>query len=423
MKKRQQPLRLFFLSIALFSAFLYSTVSAKTLVLPHVLESSGSIGSATTTFDTDLFFTYNGLIDKGASVSVYIYDDSTDQALKSASGEDVCNPCVRSLGSGQRWQSLSIRQEMVRSGGIPTGQRMHKPFVLSSITGDTDNVAVTTQIRYRSPGDSLPSFVELSPPCPVKSNPGSTRKVFVLPHVLEKSGLVDREPNTLDMEIHGVYTGGLAGSAGSNALLDFYLYEETGIPMKSLSGDVVCNPCSYSWGTSPADLRKQSIRLDDLITSKGGFDIPVKTGFGILVVGGADPENVALQGFVVNSHTNAFDLSVFGFDPVPIASSARMNREVSVPGLARSFSGSPNPTSSGADFNLALGRDAQVSIGIYTLDGRKVATAFKGGLTRGAHTLSWKGMGDSGKVLAPGHYFARLEGEAGALVTRLVKVR
>jgi hypothetical protein len=31
-----------------------------------------------------------------------------------------------------------------------------------------------------------------------------------------------------------------------------------------------------------------------------------------------DSENVALQGFVVNSHAGPLHISVFGFDPVPI---------------------------------------------------------------------------------------------------------
>ena len=43
-----------------------------------------------------------------------------------------------------------------------------------------------------------------------------------------------------------------------------------------------------------------------------------KTGFGVLVAGGDSADGVNLQGFVVNSHTGAFDLSVFRFEPTPL---------------------------------------------------------------------------------------------------------
>ena len=41
----------------------------------------------------------------------------------------------------------------------------------------------------------------------------------------------------------------------------------------------------------------------------------VVLGFGVMVLGGADPDNVNSHEFVVNSHVGAFDLSVFGFSP------------------------------------------------------------------------------------------------------------
>jgi hypothetical protein len=49
---------------------------------------------------------------------------------------------------------------------------------------------------------------------------------------------------------------------------------------------------------------------------------------GVIVVGGSDPDGVELQGFVVNSHTSAFDLSVFGFDPQPITAAPERVRDV-----------------------------------------------------------------------------------------------
>jgi hypothetical protein len=63
--------------------------------------------------------------------------------------------------------------------------------------------------------------------------------------------------------------------------------------------------------------------LEDLIVDAGGFPAGrVVLGFGVIVVGGADPDGVNLQGFVVNSHTSAFDVSVFGFVPEEVRAPA-----------------------------------------------------------------------------------------------------
>src|SRR6185295_15909689 len=57
----------------------------------------------------------------------------------------------------------------------------------------------------------------------------------------------------------------------------------------------------------------------DLITGNGGgFDVPIKTGFGVIVVSGPGAEAVNLQGFVVNAHNRAEDLFISGYDPQPM---------------------------------------------------------------------------------------------------------
>jgi hypothetical protein len=142
------------------------------------------------------------------------------------------------------------------------------------------------------------------------------------------------------------------------------------------------------------------------------------------VVGGADPENVAVQGFVVNSHTSAMDLSVFGFNPVEIsAAKSAVRKEISRPGLAKLFSGSPNPTGGGIVFSLHLTQPVTVTLDIYSIDGRRVATAYQGRVASGAQKLVWNGRTAGGVPVAPGNYFARLNSPEGALMERLVVIR
>ncbi|MBA3456439.1 MAG: hypothetical protein H0T42_25340 [Deltaproteobacteria bacterium] len=152
---------------------------------------------------------------------------------------------------------------------------------------------------------------------------GTTPKVFTFPHVLEQTGKIASTTNTFDTTFHMTYTGGLPGTpAGAGATVDLYLFGETGGAMTN-NGATVCAPCSFPLASTTAAARKQSVSIDDLITAQGGtFDTQIKLGFGVFVVRGADPENVNLQGFVVNSHASAFDLSVFGFEPQPIAAGA-----------------------------------------------------------------------------------------------------
>lgn len=142
-------------------------------------------------------------------------------------------------------------------------------------------------------------------------------RVLVVPHVLEVSGSILDTQNTFDTTIFADYVGGIGTVVGTGgATLDLYLFDDTGAFLKN-NGQEVCGttPCTSNL---TATARKASIFIDALILAKGAFDFPVKTGFAIIVIGGADPDNVAVQGFVVNSHSSALDLAVFGFDPVPI---------------------------------------------------------------------------------------------------------
>ena len=151
--------------------------------------------------------------------------------------------------------------------------------------------------------------------------------LIVLPHVLEKSGRINNTAFTFDTTIFATYVGasfsgpgggGGGGVAGKvkEATVDVYLYDDDGVPMRSATGQDVCNPCSAT--LSPRH-RKLNLSLDEEFDRAGGFPTPqgVVTGYGVIVVGGHD-DGVAIQGFVVNSHTSPFDLSVFGFEPQEI---------------------------------------------------------------------------------------------------------
>ncbi|MDQ3915823.1 MAG: hypothetical protein M3323_10935 [Actinomycetota bacterium] len=152
------------------------------------------------------------------------------------------------------------------------------------------------------------------------SGQGGQRRTLLIPHVFETKGRVGQQENTLDTFVKAVYRRGkpLQGSAGGGATVHLYLYSDSGSPMEGGGAtgatQPVCQPCSF-----PLDVDRPAatIGFDELIVARGGgFDNVVKLGFGVIVVDGPDPGGVALQGFVVNSHTGPFDISVFPLEEV-----------------------------------------------------------------------------------------------------------
>jgi hypothetical protein len=88
--------------------------------------------------------------------------------------------------------------------------------------------------------------------------------------------------------------------------------------MRSQTGQDICAPCTVTLGLAR---RSASFELEELAEAAGGLAKPFVFGHGLLVV---PSDRVAAQGYVVNSHSGPLDLSVFGFEPVPIAAAARV---------------------------------------------------------------------------------------------------
>lgn len=69
----------------------------------------------------------------------------------------------------------------------------------------------------------------------------------------------------------------------------------------------------------------------------------------------------------------------------------------------------PNPFRPETALRFALERDAEVSLAVFSADGRRVATLLSGIRPAGEHAALWRGTDESGAAVAPGVYFARLE--------------
>ena len=293
--------------------------AARTAVFAHV-ESRRQ--SSANPIDTAFDFTYSGAGGAaGGSVNVELSFIGPDGSpLVSGTGTAI-GPVNLTLDANARKRTVVLDTLITAAGGYAT------PGVVASaivkMTGDVENL---TAAGLYTQGSTTPALVPLRPfdiGDPDSDDDGipDTRKTFVLPHILEKSGRVSNTADTFDTSLFATYGRGLDGGPipASSATLDLYLYDDAGQPMTGLNGNVAF---PYHLDLD-ATHRSAGIALEDLFDAAGGFGAQsVKLGFGVIVVGGADPNAVALQGFVVNSHTSAFDLSVFGFDPQPITAAA-----------------------------------------------------------------------------------------------------
>jgi len=73
-----------------------------------------------------------------------------------------------------------------------------------------------------------------------------------------------------------------------------------------------------------------------------------------------------------------------------------------------SRSPSPNPSSSGAAFAIALPRSAVVRLDVLDVAGRSVASIHDGPLTAGEHPFRWNGHDRQGRLSPSGRYFVRM---------------
>ncbi len=69
----------------------------------------------------------------------------------------------------------------------------------------------------------------------------------------------------------------------------------------------------------------------------------------------------------------------------------------------------PNPFNSGTVIRFALPSDEQVELTLYNLAGQQVATLVTGRRQAGSYAVSWDGQDESGRALATGLYFYRLQ--------------
>jgi hypothetical protein len=404
-------------------AALPDAAAAKVFVLPHIVESKGTIANTQYAFDTNIRMAYGsvpGGPGLGASVDLYLYNND-GTLMQSQTLQTVCNPCSFPLGAGNP-SAVQMRVEtLVIAAGDFQGSK--NGFAVMNVGGNNpEAVGGVGQIS-----NSHTSAFDISyyfDPLDEVSTGGSNHKTFILPHVVEQNGTIANTQFTFDNTINVTYAAGLAGlPAGPGATLNLYLINSDGAGFwEGASNAYVCAPCQF---TVDAANRKENIRLESLINAAGGFNFGSKTGYALIEVDG-DVDAVSMRSYVSNSHTSAFDISMSMMVPEEITAPTRLAVGPGPAGAsAVRLAVAPNP-SRGADRQVALSFElteaGAIELSIYDMSGRRIATPARGTHDAGAHRATWDSRDENGTAVPPGVYFARLDHASGSTTSRIVAV-
>ena len=410
-------------------AGLVPAASARTFVMPHVLEVGGTIANTQNTFDTQIFATYTpgqagSTAGPGATLDLYLYANTG--VPMEHNGQNVCAPCSYALDSNMRKQSIRIDDLISALGPFASGVKLGYGILVVG-GADPDGVALQSFVVNSHTSAFDLTTTEYGPQtlghlCDGDVPAGEIRRTYSFPHVLEAEGRISNTQFTFDTTIFATYVGGQAGiptgPTGGEATVDLYLFDGAGNLATSQSAQVVCAPCTYS--LSPAN-RKAVITLENEFLNQGGL-AGVFTGYAVVVVQG-EPDNVNLQGFVVNSHSSAFDVAMTALDPRVVPDNGLVDVPEAGPALKGTMRVTPNPSRAGASIDFTLAREMDVELAIFDVHGRRVAAVWSGRRAVGAQTLPWDGRLDGGALAPAGVYFARLMGEGVLLQNRVIALR
>jgi hypothetical protein len=83
----------------------------------------------------------------------------------------------------------------------------------------------------------------------------------------------------------------------------------------------------------------------------------------------------------------------------------------------------PNPFRGQTTVEFALPEQSRVTVSVYDMMGRKVATLVDGVRSAGPHSVSWNGQSDDSQDLASGVYLMRMQTDGQSFTQRITIVR
>ena len=93
------------------------------------------------------------------------------------------------------------------------------------------------------------------------------------------------------------------------------------------------------------------------------------------------------------------------------------------PPSARIVGNHPNPFNPSTTIAFALEQEQGVTISVFDVEGRRIATIARGHFEPGFHTVKWAGKDDAGRTVPSGTYLVQMETDDGAQAKKISLVR
>ncbi len=97
--------------------------------------------------------------------------------------------------------------------------------------------------------------------------------------------------------------------------------------------------------------------------------------------------------------------------------------DVALPAAFALYGARPNPFNAATQIRFDVPSDCRVTVEVYDVDGRRVATLVDGAVEAGTHSVVWRGTDDDGNDLPGGVYFCRMKAEGFSAVEKILFVK
>ena len=212
-----------------------------------------------------------------------------------------------------------------------------------------------------------------------------------------------------------------------------WFFDNAGLPVPTTFGTLLYGPTSSAGNVYPPPA---SVNL----TSTSQYvPMRVKTGFGIISTmttptsgslldsTGTAQQFQSVVDALAPTGTYTFEIATTGNDPVTpehvitleirVVSSATGVEGGVVPGKFALRQNEPNPFNPATKIGFDLPQEGRVSLTVFDVSGRRVATLVDRVLQQGRHEVAWQGRDDNGVEVSSGIYFLRMD--AGAFTDRI----
>ncbi|MCF7823400.1 MAG: T9SS type A sorting domain-containing protein, partial [Candidatus Marinimicrobia bacterium] len=106
-----------------------------------------------------------------------------------------------------------------------------------------------------------------------------------------------------------------------------------------------------------------------------------------------------------------------------ISVTVRSDDELQLPGSMRLNDAYPNPFNPLVNLGFRLEEAAEISLSIYDVQGREIATIVEGYYYSGNYSFQWDGSSSQGEVMASGVYLVRLTSANNNQIQRVTLLR